>query len=986
MGVMGSYALRSLRRARARTVVCVAGIALSCALITAILTTALSLCSMMYESTEQIEGSWEVGLSGLSDSDVDRLKADGRTADTVVMREYGVAQLPSAEQRGHMERLAVESSPSASTAQGIVVPPQIDSGRMPENSHELLMPVALRGELLAGDGRLEARSQGKIALDCPVTLPLGERVAKDSAGAKTHRLTMSDSPVYGEGSGLSESIEGPAPAEFTVVGFYLPGSAWQLNNGVMNLALTCDDGALAYRGSTVWATTTGLVSLDDFKAYAQAFSRDSQEGERGASYVPDSLEQSLHLSLLRYRGITGEEQIWVTVAAILGILSGVVIVASVSLIHTGFAISVSERTRELGLLSSLGASRRQIRCSICIEALVLAAVGVPSGLIIGLTGTWVVFQLTGEGLALFMRVSGHAPEVVISVWVLGVAALLSLVTIALSALLPAVRAGRASAIDALRSAGFVHLSRAERRRQRRASRRARRRAVRLEGSGARAGGALDRLRLHLSGVPGYLAHRNLTRASSKSHVAVASIAVSVALLVIIGSFVQDMDMLSRVAGSTAEGDVRVSLTVDPRDGATLAGTLDVVDGLDAELLKIDGVSSNGYRATTYIEGLVPSEMIASSDMKSAADGTACASFMVHFIDDASWRAYVRDLGLSEADYADATHPRAIALNRVIDSDGSSYRYSAPINHVGTVELLTEFVSRPEASSPSIEVDENGNLVATYYTRSSAEKLQVALTDATVASARVEIGALAQSAPAGMSTLMRTQQPSLVLPESALRSIGADALSALAARAPGTKGTGPVPLIEPGSSLIVDLSYLTKDSARASEKMRRTASDQLAEIGGVSLSVSDNASAARESRLMYGALQIFAGAFAIIIGLIAVANVFNTLSTSFMLRRREFAVLRSLGMGPHSFRRMIALECASYAVRGLAIGLALASAVGYALYSAISMSISGLPFGLPLFWVAFAIGLALFVLAVSVAYGLRRCRADSVVEALHEDVL
>mgnify|MGYP000482462835 CR=1 FL=1 len=113
--------------------------------------------------------------------------------------------------------------------------------------------------------------------------------------------------------------------------------------------------------------------------------------------------------------------------------------------------------------------------------------------------------------------------------VLAVCALLALVTVLVSAAIPAWRASRVSAVDAIRASRDVRLTRRERR------------GIRGMGRAARTGAnahpiarTLDGLRLRMGGVPALLSHRNLTRASSKGRVAVASLAVSVALIIISG--------------------------------------------------------------------------------------------------------------------------------------------------------------------------------------------------------------------------------------------------------------------------------------------------------------------------------------------------------------------------------------------------------------------------------------------------------------------
>ena len=93
----------------------------------------------------------------------------------------------------------------------------------------------------------------------------------------------------------------------------------------------------------------------------------------------------------------------------------------------------------------------------------------------------------------------------------------------------------------------------------------------------------------------------------------------------------------------------------------------------------------------------------------------------------------------------------------------------------------------------------------------------------------------------------------------------------------------------------------------------------------------------QARLIATTVNTFIYCFAVITGLIAVANVFNTLANALILRQREFAMLKSVGMGNRAFRRMIAYECASYAVRGFLIGSALALFVSWGLYQSMMLS-------------------------------------------------
>ena len=63
-----------------------------------------------------------------------------------------------------------------------------------------------------------------------------------------------------------------------------------------------------------------------------------------------------------------DSTLYSTLFGALAIVCGVILVGSVSLIYNAFAISLAERGRTFGMLSSVGATRRQKRGSVFFEA------------------------------------------------------------------------------------------------------------------------------------------------------------------------------------------------------------------------------------------------------------------------------------------------------------------------------------------------------------------------------------------------------------------------------------------------------------------------------------------------------------------------------------------------------------------------------------------------------------------------------------------
>ena len=96
--VFTRFALRSLSANRSRTIVSVVGIALSCALITAIFTSVTTLFSGMLTAEVALNGAWQVKFENLSADALGKLRDDSRVQDLYERPTYGSALMPAAFQ------------------------------------------------------------------------------------------------------------------------------------------------------------------------------------------------------------------------------------------------------------------------------------------------------------------------------------------------------------------------------------------------------------------------------------------------------------------------------------------------------------------------------------------------------------------------------------------------------------------------------------------------------------------------------------------------------------------------------------------------------------------------------------------------------------------------------------------------------------------------------------------------------------------------
>ncbi len=87
---------------------------------------------------------------------------------------------------------------------------------------------------------------------------------------------------------------------------------------------------------------------------------------------------------------------------IYGLLALAVIIALIGIANT-LALSVHERTRELGLLRAVGMTRRQLRTAIRWESVLISLLGTALGFGLGVGGAWGITQaLADEGVTTFV--------------------------------------------------------------------------------------------------------------------------------------------------------------------------------------------------------------------------------------------------------------------------------------------------------------------------------------------------------------------------------------------------------------------------------------------------------------------------------------------------------------------------------------------------------------------------------------------------------
>ena len=133
------------------------------------------------------------------------------------------------------------------------------------------------------------------------------------------------------------------------------------------------------------------------------------------------------------------------------------------------------------------------------------------------------------------------------------------------------------------------------------------------------------------------------------------------------------------------------------------------------------------------------------------------------------------------------------------------------------------------------------------------------------------------------------------------------------------------------------------------------------------------------------VNLFSVVFTAMISLIAVANVINTISTNIKLRRREFAMLRSVGMSDRDFNKMMRFECFLYGARTMLWGLPLSGILSFVIYEGMMIGGGDVNFVFPWRSMAISVLVVFLVVFVTMLYAVSEIEKENIIDALRDDM-
>ncbi|MGM0901633.1 MAG: ABC transporter permease [Bacillota bacterium] len=860
MNIINKVTLRHLKENKRRSLVTIIGVIISVAMITAVATLGVSFLDLLIRQDINKNGEWHVQYQDVTPDQIEGIAKDNET-QTLILSSDAYANLEESNNE-YKPYLYFKNYNKTGMEH---FPIEVLDGRLPQNEDEIAISEAI-----------ESNAKVDYKIGDQLTVDLGDRLHKIEGTPLTqnHSLQRDEENII-------EELENNETKTVTVVGT-IERPDWEPTWAPGYTVIGYVDEKSLSENDTVDA----FVVLPKVKSslFEHAENLANTHGIEAVSYNSD---------LLRYYGVTKNDQLRTTLFSLAGIIMGVIIIGSVALIYNAFAISVSERARHLGMLSSVGATKKQKRNSVFFEGSVIGAISIPIGILAGIAGIGITFAFINKYLQGALGVSENL-ELVVTPSSILTACGISIITIFISTYIPAQKASKVSAIDAIRQTHDIKLS----------------------GKSVKT----SKLVRKVFGMEAEIGLKNVKRNKKRYLATVFSLVISIVLFLTVSFFTDNLKKSLEMSQDDLQFDVQIySSSLDREELESFT--------------KLDHVTNASIIEAVQFEALIGMDEIPSllktrieTDGYALEDGKLAYYVELHAMDQESFNAYAKQVGVEGDDFTRQDTPSAILIDQISYQDYASGKFveSKSIEtEVGNkIDLLTRPTGEMENEQPERE------LVSS-----------------------IRIGALTDIVPMGIYT-GSLGSLTLIVPEATLDQL------------------------EIGSGMVNTYAYLNTTDPMATQ----TAIEDRKETN---LSIYNVYQRRQQDEQMIMLMSVFTYGFITLISLISVANIFNTISTSISLRKREFAMLRSVGMTPKGFNKMIHYESIFYGVKALVYGLPISVLVMLGIHRSIGNTFE-YGFQLPWMSILFVIVMIFLIVGSAMLYSISKIKNENIIDTLKQE--
>ncbi len=918
MNIMNKVTLRTLKKNKTRTIVTIIGVILSAAMITAVTTFASSIQNLLLDYAISGTGDWHAKIDITTTEYLDNIINDNRFSKVSIAKGGGYALLDnvSVERNGNKTDLGLgvnEYKPYLYVMEldnnaMDILPIHLSEGRLAKNANEVVIP-----NHISYNGGVEYKLGDSISLE------IGNRTIDG------HNLNQNN-PFNHEQDGKAEDFKesGSSSRTFSIVGFYerYPYEIEEFSAPGYSILTLLDESSLGLAYENFDASI--YVNM---KNPRKVFDIDKEFHNKYQVYSID-----FNNTVLMYEGASLVSGFNIVLYGLIGIVVSLIMIGSIALIYNSFSISISERTKQFGLLSSVGATKKQITNSVLSEALFIAIIGIPIGILSGIIGIGITIHFLENNFASML---GDDFPVSLSLHVSGpsiiAAIILSLITILISAYIPAKRSKKSSTLDAIRQTSDIKLSSKN---------------VKT-----------FKLTRKLFGIEGDLALKNLKRNKKRYRSTVFSLFISILLFISASSVSMYLSDSVENAFQVVNYDLQLHLfdeELNDNHRKAYKKIMDLDTISDGSIQKMFG-----YAMTHLNKGQVKPDFYSRVLEEGFINGASVndgddlpIEVELYSINHDRFISYLDELNLNKETIQNSNQISAIILDKqhYYDDEQELYMNDNIFKDNSEINLVLEKVL-PRSQAEIDEILETGEGL-----ESKSVKIPVT------------VRAFAEKTPPGAPEYASRGRVVMIYDEESLDDFILN-----------SNKFDENDIYKYGYSM-----FFKSTSPYDSEDEIEKIFDET-DLGHTGMYIYNAYDESETIRNVITIINVFAYGFIILMSLITIANVFNTISTNINLRRREFAMLKSVGMTSRGFNKMLNFESIFYGLKALLYGIPASVLVTYLIYQIFKHGVHT-DFYLPVRSIIISIFTVFFVVFVSMIYSMRKVKNENIIDALKNENL
>ena len=577
------------------------------------------------------------------------------------------------------------------------------------------------------------------------------------------------------------------------------------------------------------------------------------------------------------------------------IMLSLVSIGCIIVIYNSFAISVMERKKEFGLLSSIGATKKQLAHTVFFEAVVVGVIGIIFGILGAYIGIGCVVLVINNLISDMLEYKLHF---VTNPLFIIIPVIFMIIVIGVSAFIPSRRASKVSPIEAIRQNDDIKINKKKIR--------------------------TSKLVLKLFGIEGEIALKNIKRNKKKYRVTIVSLFISIVLFISFSSYMNyTLNTASSVMGEVPY-DYQISyFGDDPNNDKEALDKIDeVVKSSDVKEYVSYSVSNLSIIGNyTYSDEYLDFYKSAyGDDGIKALNNLKYQSIYILVLDDNSYNKYKKLIGLDK--------DSIILLNKfkgVSYGNNKRVNYDIPVINNGNINIkICNFDDNDE------DVDTtkycNKNIDNIFVTNKSFDLIE---------------------------EFSYMDDFKLIVNKKLYDSISDSSTHYTQFN-----------IISDNTN---NIDKLTKDLDKYSNVNYTNIKEAMKQANNLILVV---------KILMYGFISL--------VTLIGVTSVFNTISTSMALRKREFAVLRSIGLTRGGFNKMLFFESLFFGMKSLIFALPVSIGVTILIHYSLSDMMSISTIIIP--WKAIIISIVsvFIIVLLTMMYSSSKIKKHNIIEQIREE--